>query len=153
VSSTRTLVILVAVCLPAASCRAPGTPPRHPTVGVYRDIIRREADSTHTALATARLLITTARIKGLPDTYVRVTLRGIVGDLQNVATDLHEITPPPRAGRPQQRLAQIAAGDARLLAQVEQRWSEADVRARSVQQVSRDIAELDTTLSKELQLE
>jgi len=146
------LAVACAVCLLAAACRAPGEPPRHPNVGVYRDIIRREADSTHTALATAKLLITTTQTQGLPGTYARVTLRSIVGDLNHVVIDLHEITPPQPAIRPQHRLATIAAQDAQLLAQLEHHWSDSALRAHVLQQVGRQTEELDTNLVKELQL-
>jgi hypothetical protein len=147
----RLLVVAVAVCLLAAACRAPGQPPRHPDVGVYRDIIRRESDSTHTALATAKLLVATAQTQGLPGTYARVTLRSVVGDLGHVVVDLREITPPPAAIRPQRRLATIAAGDARLLEQLQHRWSDRALRARVLRQVGRDADELDNTLDDELQ--
>jgi hypothetical protein len=152
VRTARTLAVAVAVCLLAAACRAPGEPPRHPNVGVYRDIIRREADSTHTALATAKLLITTAQTQGLPDTYVRVTLRSVVGDLHHVAIDLHEITPPQPAIRPQHRLATIAVQDAQLLAQLEYHWSDSALRGRVLRQVGQHADELNTTLDDELQL-
>jgi hypothetical protein len=144
--------LAVMVGLLAAACRAPGEPPRHPDVGVYRDIIRREADSTHTALATVKLLVTTARTQGLPSTYARVTLRSVVGDLDHVVIDLREITPPHAAIRPQHRLATIAAHDAQLVAQLEHHWSDRALRARVLQQVDRQAAELDTKLVDELQL-
>jgi hypothetical protein len=146
------LAVVGAVCLLAAACRAPGEPPGHPDVGVYRDIIRREADSTHTALATAKLLITTAQTQGLPGTYARVTLRSVVGDLDHVVIDLHEIAPPHAAIRPQHRLATIAARDAQLLARLEHHWSEMTLRAHALQQVGQHADELDTTLADELQL-
>jgi hypothetical protein len=152
VRTARLLAVAVAICLLAAACRAPGEPPRHPDVGVYRDIIRREADSTHTALATAKLLIATTQTQGLPSTYARVTLRSVVGDLHHVVIDLHEITPPPPAIRPQHRLATIATLDAQLLAQLEQHWSDSALRAHVLRQVGRHADELDTTLDDELQL-
>jgi hypothetical protein len=145
------LVLVVAVCLCTAACRAPGEPPRHPTTGVYRDIIRREADSTHTALATAKLLIATAQTQGVPGTYARVTLRSAVGDLDHVVTDLGEITPPRDVVGPHHRLASIAASDAELLAQLEHHWSDRALRARVSRQVDRHADELDTTLDAELQ--
>ena len=150
--TVRVLAVAVAVCLLAAACRAPGEPPSHPDVGVYRDIIRREADSTHTALATAKLLITTARAQGIPSTYARVTLRSVVGDLDHVVIDLHKITPPPPAIRPQQRLATIAAHDAQLVGQLQHHWSDSALRAHVLQQVTRHADELDTALDKKLQL-
>lgn len=150
--AARMLAVAVAVCLLAAACRAPGEPPSHPDVGVYRDIIRRETDSTHTALATAKLLITTAQAQGIPSTYARVTLRSVVGDLDHVVVDLHEITPPQPAIRPQQRLATIAAHDAQLLAQLQHHWSDSILRTHVLQQVGRHADELDTTLDEELQL-
>jgi hypothetical protein len=145
------LALAVAVCLCTAACRAPGEPPRHPTTGAYRDIIRREADSTHTALATARLLIATAQTQGVPGTYARVTLRSVVGDLDHVVVDLREITPPDAAIGPQHRLAAIAADDAELLGQVEHHWNDHALRASASQQVDRHADELDTTLENELQ--
>jgi hypothetical protein len=147
----RVVVLCVGICLLATACRAPGEPPAHPDVGVYRDIIRRESDSTHTALATARLLVTTARTQGLPGTYARVSLRSIVGDLEHVVTDLREITPPPAEKRPQRRLATIAAGDGALLARLEHHWNDRALRARALQQVSRHADELDNRLDRELQ--
>lgn len=147
----RLLPLAVAICLLAAACRAPGEPPRHPDTGVYRDIIRREADSTHTALATAKLLITTAQTQGIPGTYARVTLRSVVGDLGHVVTDLHEITAPRAAIAPQHRLTTIATHDGQLLEQLEHHWNDGALRARVRERVGRDAAELDTTLDAELQ--
>jgi hypothetical protein len=147
----RLLALALAVGLLAAACRAPGEPPRHPDVGVYRDIIRREADSTHTALATAKLLIATAQTQGIPGTYARVTLRSVVGDLGHVVIDLQEITPPHASIAPQHRLATIATHDAQLLAQLEHHWNDRALRARVRQQVDRDAAELDNSLDDELQ--
>jgi hypothetical protein len=147
----RVLAGCLALCLLAVACRAPGEPPSHPDTGVYRDIIRREADSTHTALATAKLVIVTADGEGLPSTYARVTLRSIVGDLDHVVIDLHAITPPRAEIRPQRRLETIATADASLLGRLQRDWSDRDLRARVLQQVRRHANELDDTLDDELQ--
>jgi hypothetical protein len=147
----RALLVCVGLCLLATACRAPGEPPAHPDVGVYRDIIRREADSTHTALATAHLLIVTSQRQGLPDTYARVTLRTAVGDLQHVVTDLGEIAPPPASIRPQARLRTIARQDAALLARLQHHWGDHALRARTLRQVVRHADELDGSLDDRLQ--
>lgn len=144
-------VLLGLVALLGAACRAPGEPPTHPGVGVYRDIIRREADSTHTALATARILIATSKAHGLPATYARVTLRNVVGDLQHVVVDLNQITPPAQARGAQKRLNTIARGDAILLAQLERNWSDRRLQQRALGEVARHADEIDGTLDARLQ--
>lgn len=135
----------------AAACRAPGEPPTHPDVGVYRDIIRREADSTHTALATARILISTSDAQGLPATYARVTLRSIVGDLRHVAVDLSQISPPSQARTAQARLNAIARGDAVLLTRLQGHWGDRPLKLRALHRVTRDADEIDHTLDSRLQ--
>jgi hypothetical protein len=147
----RALVLCLGLCLLATACRAPGEPPSHPDKGVYRDIIRREADSTRTALATVSLLIGTARRDGLPATYARVTLRSMVGDLQHVVTDLGEIDPPRTAARPQRRLRAIAAQDAVLFARLQQHWSDRALQGQVLRQATRQGHELDTSLEDQLQ--
>ncbi len=149
--AARALLVCGAICLLATACRAPGEPPAHPDTGVYRDIIRRESDSTHTALATAGLLVTIARTQGLPGTYARVTLRSVVGDLDHVVTDLHEITPPTAEARPQRRLAAIAARDAVLLARLQHDWTDRGLRARVLVQVDAHAREIERTLDPQLQ--
>jgi hypothetical protein len=149
--AARTLLVGVGLCLLVTACRAPGEPPAHPDVGVYRDIIRREADSTHTALATARVVIATAQTQGLPGTYARVTLRTAVGDLDHVSTDLGEIDPPPASIRPQARLRSIARQDATLIGRLQHHWSDHALRARTLRQVTRDADELDGSLDDQLQ--
>jgi hypothetical protein len=151
VTAARALLVCAGLCLLVTACRAPGEPPAHPDVGVYRDIIRREADSTHTALATAHVLIVTAQTQGVPGTYARVTLRSTVGDLQHVVTDLGEIDPPPASTRPQARLRAIARQDATLLARLQHDWGDHALRARTLRQVSRHAAELDGSLDDQLQ--
>ena len=144
-------VLIGLVALLGAACRAPGEPPTHPGVGVYRDIIRREADSTHTALATARVLIATSDAHGLPATSARVTLRTVVGDLQHVVVDLNQITPPARARGAQKRLDAIARGDAILLAHLERHWTDRRLQHRALGQVARHAEEIDRTLDPRLQ--
>lgn len=144
-------VTLGLVALLGAACRAPGEPPTHPDVGVYRDIIRREADSTHTALATARILISAREAQGLPATYARVTLRSIVSDLQHVVVDLSQINPPVRARKPQARLNAIARDDAMLLTRLQRRWSDRALQIRVLQRVTQDAAEIAQTLANRLQ--
>jgi hypothetical protein len=144
-------VLLALVALLGAACRAPGEPPRHPDAGVYRDIIRREADSTHTALATAGILISTSAKHGLPATYARVTLRSLVGDLQHVVVDLNQIRPPSQARAPQMRLNAIARGDATLLAQLQHHWSDRRLRRQVLRQVDSHAEEIDRTLAGRLQ--
>jgi hypothetical protein len=118
---------------------------------VYRDIIRREAGSTHSALATARIVISTADSPGLPRTYARVTLRSTAADLQHVVIDLAQITPPPAARVPQKRLRTIAGRDAMLLVRVREHWDDRALRRRALQQVTRDAEELDRTLENRLE--
>lgn len=141
----------VALCLVTTACRAPGEPPTHPNTGVYRDIIRREADSTHTALATAKLLIVTAQAHGLPGTYVRVTLRSIRGDLRHVVIDLNQIHPPAAAVKPQDRLEAIAVEDAVLLNHLEHHWSDSALQTRALHQLDRHADEIDNPLDDQLQ--
>jgi hypothetical protein len=144
-------VLLGLVVLLGTACRAPGEPPHHPGIGVYRDVIRREAGSTHTALATARMLISTADTQGLPGTYARVTLRSIVRDLQNVVIDLDQISPPATARASQKRLKAIASQDAILLAQLQHHWDDHPLQQRALHQVSRHADELDRTLDSHLE--
>lgn len=144
-------VTLGLVALVGAACRAPGEPPTHPDIGVYRDIIRREADSTHTALATARILIATSSTQGLPATYVHVTLRSVVGDLQHVVVDLDQIRPPAQARKPQARLNAIARDDAKLLMRLQRRWSDRALQLRVLHRVTQDADEIDQTLDNRLQ--
>jgi hypothetical protein len=147
----RALLLCVAVCSLAAACRAPGEPPAHPGIGAYRDIIRREADSTHTALATTKLLVLTAQTQGVPATYARVTLRDVVGDLNHVVIDLEQITPPRAEIAPQSRLATIAVRDATLVARLQHAWSDRSLRILVLHVVARHADELDHTLDAELQ--
>ena len=140
------------VALLGAACRAPGEPPAHPGVGVYRDIIRRETDSTHTALATARILVSAAEKQGVPATYARVTLRSAVGDLQHVVVDLDQIAAPARARVPQARLRAIAHGDALLLARLQHHWGERALQKQVLNRVTHDADEIDNTLATRLQL-
>jgi hypothetical protein len=148
----RSLSLLLGlVALLGAACRAPGEPPTHPDVGVYRDIIRRETDSTHTALATARILIATAQKQGLPATYARVTLRSAAGDLRHVVIDLHQISAPAGARAPQRRLTAIAGGDATLLARLQHDWGDLALQERVLHRVTRDAGEIDHTLAARLQ--
>lgn len=139
------------VALLGTACRAPGEPPHHPDVGVYRDIIRREADSTHTALTTARILISTSDTQGLPATYARVSLRSVVGDLQHVVVDLDQIHPPSRASKAQARMNAIAIGDAILLAQLQHHWGDRRLRQRALRQVTRHADEIVRSLDSRLQ--
>jgi hypothetical protein len=150
-AAKRAWVVLGCVVLLCTSCRAPGEPPTHPDAGVYRDIIRREADSTHTALASAQLLISTSQAHGLPATYARVTLRSLVGDLRHVVIDLNQINPPTNARAPQQRLNAIASRDAILLTQLQHDWGERPLQLRVLHRVMRDADEIDSTLANRLQ--
>jgi hypothetical protein len=149
---TRTLaVVLGLVVLLGVACRAPGEPPTHPDVGVYRDIIRRETDSTHTALATARVLISAAEKQGMPATYARVTLRSVIGDLQNVVVDLDQIRAPARAEVPQRRLRAIAHVDAILLTHLQHHWGDLVLQRRVLHQVTQHADEIDHKLAPRLQ--
>jgi hypothetical protein len=149
---TRTLaVVLGLVVVLGVACRAPGEPPAHPSVGVYRDVIRRETDSTHTALATARILISAAEKHGLPATYARVTLRSVVGDLQHVVVDLDQIRAPARAKAPQSRLMAIAHGDAILLAHLQHHWGDRVLQRQVLHQVTQHADEIDHKLASRLQ--
>jgi hypothetical protein len=138
------------LCVSVAACRAPGEPPTNPGLGEYRDIIRRESDSTHTALASARLVIRTAATAGLPDTYARVTLRSLHGDLENVAIDLKQITPPPAAATAQHRLLVIAERDGALVARLQHHWADAALRQQVLGHVTRDADEIDRKLGDQL---
>jgi hypothetical protein len=147
----RALLLCAAVCALASACRGPGEPPTHPDSGTYRDIIRREADSTHTALATTSLLVRTAQAQGLPGTYARVTLRSAAGDLDHVVTDLGQITPPRAQTVPQDRLATIARRDARLLVRLRRDWDDRALRIVVLHTVTRHADEIDRRLDDELQ--
>jgi hypothetical protein len=139
------------LCGSAVACRAPGEPPTHPGVGEYRDIIRREAGSTQTALASAKLVIDDANAAGLPETYARVTLRSLDGDLRNVVIDLRQITPPPTAAAAQHRLAAIAQHNGALIARLEHHWTDRPLRRLVLDRVARDADEVGTKLSNQLQ--
>jgi hypothetical protein len=139
------------LCGSGVACRAPGEPPTHPGVGEYRDIIRREAGSTRTALASATLVIDDANAAGLPGTYARVSLRSLDGDLRNVVIDLRQITPPPAAAAAQDRLAAIAQRDGVLIGRLEHDWTDRPLRRLVLGRVAHDADEIDSKLSKQLQ--
>ncbi|HEV7564977.1 MAG TPA: hypothetical protein VGO31_03340 [Microbacteriaceae bacterium] len=145
------LASLLALCFLTTACRAPGEPPTHPGTGVYRDLIRRETDSAHTALATTKLLIRTAQTQGLPQTYARVTLRSISGDLRNVVVDLNQIHPPTAAIKPQGRLSTIAAQDAVLVTLLQRHWDDRALQTAVLRQVGRHADEIANILSAQLQ--
>ena len=119
-------------------------------MGEYRDIIRRESDSTHTALATAKLLIHTAATAGLPGTYARVTLRSLERRPRERRRRSRQITPPAAAATAQRRLLVIAERDGTLVSRLQHDWTDRALRRRVLDQVSRDADEIDGTLGDQL---
>jgi hypothetical protein len=113
---TRLACALVALLLLGAACRAPGEPPQRPAQGEYQDVIRRELESTRSALATSQLLLRYLNADRVPGTYAAVLLRQVANDLRKVAQDLGQIQPPARAARAHARLLALSKRDGHLLA-------------------------------------
>jgi hypothetical protein len=119
---TRLFTITVVLALAATACRAPGEPPRHPDDATYRDLIRREVSTAGSALRSAELLLAQASVGRITVTYAEVGLRQCADDLDGVATDLAEVTPPPRRAAAQSRLGAITTRDGALLRSIADRW-------------------------------
>ena len=128
--NTRVLTVVVALTLATTACRAPGEPPRHPDDATYRDLIRREIATASSALGSADLLLAQGRTGKVTTTYAEVGLRQAADDLDGVATDLGQVTPPARRVAAQQRLRTIVATDRLLLRRITDDWPSARVLRR-----------------------
>lgn len=122
----RLVSITVVLALAATACRAPGQPPRHPDDATYRDLIRREVATAGSALGSAELVLAQASAGKITVTYAEVGLRQSAADLDGVATDLAEVTPPSGRAAAQRRLDAIASHDGALLHSIADRWPAAN---------------------------
>jgi hypothetical protein len=147
---TRGLVVAVVLALTATACRAPGEPPLHPNDATYRDLIRREVSTTSSALGSAELLLAQARAGQLTITYAQVGLRQSADDLDGVATDLAEVTPPAGRAVAQQRLSAIVANDRVLLRTIADHWAGTRAIALAQARAAADQQRVNGPLSKML---
>ena len=147
---TRLLTITVALALAATACRAPGQPPRHPDDATYRDLIRREVATAGSALGSAELVLAQARAGKITVTYAEVGLRQSAADLDGVATDLAEVTPPAGRAAAQRRLDAIASHDGALLRSIADRWPGAKAVTRAQARAAADDRRVGGSLSSAL---
>jgi hypothetical protein len=122
----------------AYGCRAPGEPPPHPNDAPYRDLIRREVGTAGSALGSAELLLVQARAGKITMTYTEVGLRQTADDLDGVATDLAEVTPPVGRVAAQQCLGAIVANDRVLPRAIADHWAGTQALARALARVATD---------------
>ena len=135
---TRLLSLTVALALAVTACRAPGQPPHHPDDATYRDLIRREVATAGSALGSAELLLAQARAGKITMNYAEVGLRQTADDLDGVATDLAQVTPPAGRLAAQQRLGAIVANDRVLLRAIADHWAGAQALARAQARAATD---------------
>ena len=90
------LAIIALSSAVATSCTAPGEPPPHPDTAAYQDVLRRELSTTTSALATMQLTLSYANHHRITQTYATTITHQAQADLTRVATDLTQITPPPK---------------------------------------------------------
>lgn len=135
---TRLVTIAVALALAATACRAPGEPPLRPTDPTYRDLIRRELSTASSALGSAELLLAQARAGKITITYAEVGLRQSADDLDGVATDLAQVTPPVGRVAAQQHLRTIVAKDRVLLRTIADHWASPQTLARAQARAAAD---------------
>jgi hypothetical protein len=147
---TRFLTLAVALALAATACRAPGEPPLHPDNATYSDLIRREVSTASSALGSAELLLSQARSGKITMTYAEVGLRQSADDLDGVATDLAQVTPPAGRVAAQQRLRAIVANDRVLLRTIADHWAGAQALARAQAHAATDQKRISGPLSNTL---
>lgn len=147
---TRLLTIAVVLALAATACRAPGRPPGHPDDATYRDLIRREVSTAGSALGSAELVLAQARAGKITVTYAEVGLRQSADDLDGVATDLTEVTPPSARAAAQRRLDSIATHDGALLRSIADRWPDAKALTRAQARAAADQRRVGGALSSAL---
>ena len=145
-----TIAVAVAIALAATACRAPGEPPLHPNDATYRDLIRREVATASSALGSAELLLAQARAGKITMTYAEVGLRQTADDLDGVATDLAQVTPPARRAPAQQRLRAIVANDRVLLRTIADDWASPQTLARAEARAAADQKRVSGPLSNTL---
>jgi hypothetical protein len=142
-----TIAVAVALALAATACRAPGEPPSHPSDATYRDLIRREVATAGSALGSAELLLAQARAGKITMTYAEVGLRQTADDLDGVATDLAQVTPPVGRVIAQQRLRAIVANDRVLLRAIADHWAGTQALARAQARAATDQERISGPLS------
>jgi hypothetical protein len=147
---TRLLTIAVALALAATACRAPGEPPIHPNGATYSDLIRREVATASSALGSAELLLAQARAGKITMTYAEVGLRQTADDLDGVATDLAQVTPPVGRVAAQGRLRAIVANDRVLLRTIADHWAGTQALARAQARAATDQKRVSGPLSTTL---
>jgi hypothetical protein len=145
-----TIAIAVAVALAATACRAPGEPPLHPDNATYRDLIRREVATASSALGSGELLLAQARAGKITMTYAEVGLRQTADDLDGVATDLAQVTPPAGRATAQRHLRAIVANDRVLLRAIADHWAGTKELARAQARAAADQKRVSGPLSNTL---
>ena len=145
----RAAVALLLLALVACACRAPGEPPHRPAPGEYRDLIRRELDSVHSALVTVRITLDFYAHDRLPTTYAKVVVRQARRDLEDAVVDLRQVIPPVGARKGQARLLVIARRDWVLFDDLGDHWT-ASGRARVLGIAAIDANTVSGTLSNAL---
>jgi hypothetical protein len=138
-TTTRAATLaIIATLLPVpAACTAPGEPPAHPNTAAYHDLIRRELSTTTTALATMQLTLTYANRNRISQTYATTITHQAQADLARVATDLSQITPPPRYTTPHHSLQTLATRAAHQLATLTNDWNQT-TRTQELQTLNTD---------------
>jgi hypothetical protein len=116
---------IIALCSAVAtSCTAPGEPPANPDIAAYKDLIRRELSTTTSALATMQLTLNYADRNRITQTYATTITHQSQADLTRVATDLDQITPPPKYRAAHHQLRSLASRVADQLATLSDHWDE-----------------------------
>jgi hypothetical protein len=119
------LLAFIALCSAVAtSCTAPGEPPANPNVAAYKDLIRRELSTTTSALATMQLTLNYADHNRITQTYATTITHQSQADLTRVATDLDQITPPPKYRAAHHHLRSLASRVAHQLAILTDHWDQ-----------------------------
>lgn len=125
-TSTRAILAVLATLSSAVatSCTAPGEPPPHPDTAAYQDVLRRELSTTTSALATMQLTLSYANHHRITQTYATTITHQAQADLTRVATDLTQITPPPKYQAAHQHLGALATHAAHQLATLTHHWNQ-----------------------------
>ena len=118
------LAIIALSSAVATSCTAPGEPPANPNIAAYKDLIRRELSATTSALATMQLTLSYANHNRITQTYATAITHQSQADLTRVATDLTQITPPPKYQAAHHHLHALATHAAHQLATLTSHWNQ-----------------------------
>jgi hypothetical protein len=118
------LAIIALSSAVATSCTAPGEPPANPNIAAYKDLIRRELSTTTSSLATMQLALSYANHNRITQTYATTITHQSQADLTRVATDLDQITPPPKYRAAHHHLRSLASRVAHQLAILTDHWDQ-----------------------------